>query len=209
MALGRQQTACQSGRQNATLQPVFLIIVAIVEQDAANGGRIAGHDDPSERQTAGHGGLLEMSRRPSLKRVVGKHAQQRYRTQGFCLGRRRRRVELRGFIEHNGLPFDRTDGCGTKASTERLTCYRGSILRDFDRKANGEYSPDVPPFCLLPTLVLRRCATFGTLESGTIPLNAKKMIGQLGAVCAILTGDHVRRTGRQSNHRNTHGRSDR
>jgi uncharacterized protein (DUF2147 family) len=95
-------------------------------------------------------------------------------------------VELRGFIEHNGLPFDRTDVCGTKASTERLTCYRGSILWDFDRKANGEYSLDVPPFCLLPTLVLRRCATFGTLESGTIPLNAKKMIGPLGAVCAIL-----------------------
>src|SRR5579863_3395866 len=69
LALDAQEAFAQPSRQNASLPAVFLVVAAIVQDDAPYGVRLMRQQHMADRQPALHDRLLEMWPGPAFERV--------------------------------------------------------------------------------------------------------------------------------------------
>ena len=69
LALGGEEAVAEPRREHPALEIVLPVVRGVVDEDVADGGRIAHHGDAAEHPFAGDDGLLEMLRRPGRDEV--------------------------------------------------------------------------------------------------------------------------------------------
>ena len=145
LAFHRQQPVAEAGREHPLLQGVLAVIGDVVDQYAADRGRMVDHRTDAEKPASSQNGALEMRLRPGLDRIAAERAEEGERPQLLAAWGRRRR--------HDAL--------GGKRSVEDVECqgHAGTIVVSAARE-RGQSSAAFGGGVVLPIATLAPIVPF-------------------------------------------------